>query len=271
MASNKAIVLITGANTGLGYEAVKALLATSESHILLGTRSIQKGQDAIAKLQSEVPNSKSTIEVLQVDVTSDESIEKAFNEVSSKHDHLDVLVNNAGVNLERDAQDGKLSLREAWMGMWSTNVVGAHIMSHTFMPLLIKSKTPRLIFITSGTSSLIETQNFDGPLARINASPKAGWPKPAEANPVIGYRSSKTGMNMLVTQWARVLREDGVKVFAVSPGFLATNLNSLSGDALRKMGAIEPHIGGEFLRDVIVGRRDDQTVRMIRKDAVQPW
>lgn len=236
MASSKPIVLITGANTGLGYEAIKALSTTSEYHILLGARSVQKGEDAIKRLQSEVPSSKSTIEVLQIDVDSDESIEQAFKEVSSKFGQLDVLVNNAGVSLDKDIQDGKSSVREAFNRMWNTNVTGAHIMSQTFVPLLLKSQSPRLIFITSGTSSLIETQELEKmPMSMLNKSPAAGWPKPAEGLPITGYRSSKTGMNMLVTQWERMLRNDGVKVFAVSPGFLATNLNGFTPEDLRKV------------------------------------
>jgi short-subunit dehydrogenase len=60
------------------------------------SRSIEKAQTAIETLKAEVPETSNTVEVLQVDLTSDESIEKAFEEVKGKHGYLDVLINNAG-------------------------------------------------------------------------------------------------------------------------------------------------------------------------------
>lgn len=71
-------------------------------------------------------------------------------------------------------------------------------MTTTFMPLLLRSPTPRLMFVTSGTSSLAETERFDNrAFQAINAVPEAGWPKPKVPNPVMMYRSSKAGLNMV--------------------------------------------------------------------------
>lgn len=239
MSSQSTIVLITGANTGLGYEAIKALLKTNNTYtILLGCRSISKGEAAIKSLQSEVPDSKSIIAPVQVDVESDESIQAAFDTISKEYGRVDVLINNAGAGFDGEMQEGKLSLREGWNKAYNINVTGTYIMTSTFVPLLLKSSSPRLLFITSGTSSLIETEKFDNPaLARINASPAAGWPKDAGLNPIISYRSSKTGMNMMVRDWVRVLKEDGVKVFCISPGFLATGLNNVGVEALKKVSS----------------------------------
>ena len=97
MASRK-IVLVTGGNNGIGYETVKALLESQKPyHVLMGSRSIEKAKTAIEKLKAEVPETSNTVELLQVDLTSDESIEKAFEKVKGKHGHLDVLINNAGM------------------------------------------------------------------------------------------------------------------------------------------------------------------------------
>ena len=90
-------VLITGANSGIGYEAVKALLqSTKDYHILVGARSMEKANGAIDSLKAECPQSKSTMEPLPVDLSSDESIEKAFDQVKKSPGYLDALVNNAG-------------------------------------------------------------------------------------------------------------------------------------------------------------------------------
>ena len=97
MADTKKIVLITGANTGIGWETVKALLQSSQSyHIYLGSRSIEKGAAAIKELHQNVPMSGSTIDLMQIDIESDDSINAAFGEVKAKSGLIDVLINNAG-------------------------------------------------------------------------------------------------------------------------------------------------------------------------------
>lgn len=92
------VVLITGANSGIGYETVKAFLESARSyHILLGARSLEKGKEAIATLQREYPNSRNTIEGIQVDLANDDSIEKAYEQVKASLGRLDCLINNAGM------------------------------------------------------------------------------------------------------------------------------------------------------------------------------
>ena len=91
------ITLITGGNTGIGYETVKALYMSSQPHtILMGSRSLDKAKEAISKLKSQVPDSKSTVIPLQIDIEDDASIDNAFKEVESKHGRVDTLLNNAG-------------------------------------------------------------------------------------------------------------------------------------------------------------------------------
>ena len=77
-------------------------------------------------------------------------------------------------------------------------------------------------------------------------------------------------MNMMMREWARILKEDGVKVWAVSPGLLATGLGG-NQEALKKMGAIDPTIGAEFVRAVIEGERDADVGKIVNKAGVQPW
>ena len=286
MASSRQVVLITGANTGIGYELVKALYnhASKGYDIIVGGRSLEKVEEAINSLKMANKESTSTLSPLQIDISSDESITKAFETISSSFDRVDVLVNNAGTYnknvllrakltlcegaaFDKEHADGKISMREAWNKAWDTNVAGTQVMTHTFVPLLLNSSDPRLLFITSGTSSLTESSI---PALRYNKAPPKGWPKPPSYE-VAAYRSSKTGMNMMMRNWERVLREDDVKVFCISPGFLATGLNSANGDELKKMGAGDPAVGGEFIRDVIDGQRDGDEGKVIRKDMIQSW
>ena len=86
-----------GGNNGIGYEAVKALLqSTKPYHVLMGSRSREKATTAIEKLQKECPDSKNTVEAVQVDLTSDDSIHVAFEQVKASPGRIDTLVNNAG-------------------------------------------------------------------------------------------------------------------------------------------------------------------------------
>lgn len=223
----------------------------------------------------EVPHSASTVGAVQVDVSSDTSLEAAVADITRTHGRLDALLNNAGAGFDGHIRDGKMSIREAFNASWDTNVSGTHVLTHLAMPLLLKSSDPRLLFVTSGTSSMSETEpeNWGNMkhLPMLNASPDKGWPKQKERNPITSYRSTKTGLNMLMREWTRMLKNDGVKVWAISPGFLATGLGGVPKETLLKMGALEPHVGGEFLRDVVQGKHDQHVGKVIRSHQIQPW
>ena len=156
-------------------------------------------------------------------------------------------------------------MREMWNKSWGVNTTGTYITTHTFVPLLLKSSDPRLIFITSGTSTLAETEDTS---IKLNQSPTKGWPKNGSA--ITAYRSSKTGMNMMMREWTRILREDGVKIWCISPGFLATGLGG-NQEMNKQMGAQDPAVGANFIRDVVEGARDQDVGRIIRRNGIQPW
>ena len=80
----------------------------------------------------------------------------------------------------------------------------------------------------------------------------------------------QVGLNMCMREWEKTLREDGVKVFAISPGFLATNLGG-NPEMYKKFGAGDPANGGHFIKDVVDGNRDADAGKTIRVDRVQPW
>ena len=158
-------------------------------------------------------------------------------------------------------------MREMWNRSWMVNTTGTYILTHTFVPLLLKSSDPRLIFITSGTSTLAECEDTS---LKVNQSPKKGWPKEAFGFGVAAYRSSKTGMNMMMREWTRVLKEDGVKIWCISPGYLATGLGG-SQEMNKQMGAGDPAVGANFVRDVVEGARDRDVGKVIRRNDIQPW
>lgn len=270
-----------GANTGIGLETVKSLRRSSERyHILLGGRDLEKAQQACRSLASE--NSSSSVEPFLVDVESDESIGLAHEKIASQHDRVDILINNAGeplalaprhrsltvsgASFDGHIHDGRMTARQAWNRAWDVNVTGAHVMTTTFLPLLLKSRDPRLLFITSGLSSLTEASDPANPKYFI---PPAGLPK---ALTFVAYRSTKSGLNMMMVEWAKATKNDGVKVWAVAPGLVATSLGG-NPELLKKLGAQDPSIGGEVVRRVVEGERDGDSGSVVREyvTPIQPW
>ena len=151
-------------------------------------------------------------------------------------------------------------------------MTGTQVLTHTLIPLILKSADPRILFITSGTATLAETTNMAIP---VNKAPDVkGWPK-NPANPmamgVPAYRSAKTGLNMMMREWLRILTEDGVKCWSVSPGLLATGLGGSGEEFLKKMGALEPSVGADFVRDVVEGKRDADVGMAVRNPGKQAW
>ncbi|KAF3911605.1 hypothetical protein AA313_de0200618 [Arthrobotrys entomopaga] len=235
--TSKTIIVITGANTGIGYEAVKALLGSEKPYqIYMGARSPDKLEAAIKSLGD---TGKHTLAPFEIDLLSDESIKAAYTKISSEVDHIDVLINNAG---------------------------GTYVVTDVFLPLLIKSAEPRLLFLTSGLSSLEEATQTTSPRY---VTPPPGWPKPAGVS-FIGYRASKVALNMVMIDFARLLAKDNVKVWCISPGMLATNLGG-DPEFLKKLGAGDPALGGIFIKDVVEGARDQDVGKVIRRDGVQIW
>lgn len=164
---------------------------------------------------------------------------------------------------------GAKGIRQAWDKTYSVNVTSTQVFTSAFMPLLLASSNPRLLFVTSGLSSLTTCEQGAGSNL-LTAAPPKGWPKPFTPS-ATAYRSSKAALNMMMLDWHRILKADGVKVFDISPGFLATGLGGVGADMLKKMGAGEPSVGGEFIRDVVEGKRDGDTGKVINKDGIQPW
>ncbi|KAF5012138.1 hypothetical protein FDECE_1787 [Fusarium decemcellulare] len=241
------ILLITGANAGLGFQTVTA---------------------AVREISAEFPQTANTIRALQLNIEDDDSISKVFYLIFKDYGRLDVLINNAehvGAQFDPQYFAGQMTQRELWNKSWDVNTTGTHILTDTLVPLLLKSADPRVLFITSGTATLAE--HYDA-IIRVNESPPKGWPKKVPS--VSAYRSCKTGGNMMMREWARILKEDGVKVWGISPGFLATGLG---GDLERnkELGAVDPSIGANFVRDVVEGARDQDTGKVIRSNGVQPW
>ncbi|KAH7318078.1 hypothetical protein B0I35DRAFT_431263 [Stachybotrys elegans] len=267
--ADKTIVFITGANTGIGYEAVKALLQSPKAyHVLLGSRSVEKGKEAVSQVTKEYPDTKSTVELVQIDISDDASIHEAVATIKGKFDRLDCLVNNAGASFDTTFANDESRFRQIFNQAWDTNVAGTQVLTYACVPLLLAAQAPRLIFLTSGLSTL---EGASKALHPFRPNPAAGWPK-KDVFAAVGYRSSKAGLNMTMLIWHNILQEDGVKVFCISPGFLATGLGGVGPEALKAMGAGEAWLGGDIIKRVVDGERDADAGKVVAQNGVvQPW
>jgi len=198
-------VLITGANRGIGRETTRQLVALGY-HVFAGVRSLEKGKSDLADL----PTSPGQVEVVVLDVTDPASVAAAAQDVATRLDHLDVLVNNAGIAalppLDRNSVE---NLR----AVFETNLFGVFTVTRAFLPLLQKSPEPRIVNVSSGLGSL------------------AGQSDPTwEYYPFkSAYFVSKAALNAYTIWQAYELREAPFKVNAVDPGYTATEFNNFRG------------------------------------------
>ncbi|KAJ3476851.1 hypothetical protein NLG97_g8997 [Lecanicillium saksenae] len=263
--SSPTVVVVTGANAGLGYEIVKSFYeAPKPYHIIMTSRSLENGTAAMEKIKSEVTSSSNTIQLVQMDLTSDESINAAFEVVKADNKKIDALINNAGATFDIKYSAGEVSLRDCFNWAYDVNVTGTTIVTHTFMPLLLQSTDPRLIF-TAGLSNITEAAKKYFP----TPPQPAGWPKPPVGFETIGYRCSKTALNMLMFDWNHKLQADGVKVWSVGPGMLATNLGGKP-ELVKSLGLEHPAKGGRLMRTVVEGERDAEVGQVISYDGPLP-
>lgn len=205
-------VLITGANKGIGLEMARQL-SQKGYYVFIGSRNLKSGLDAVELLTSE---GLVNIEAIQLDVTDQESINAARNEIGNKTDMLDILINNAGINgIEFQ---GDIPLMHTALGtgvdkfkeVYDVNVFGVIRTTQAFIDLLQKSPTPRIVNVSSSQGSL--TLHSDPEYKYYHAKGAV-------------YQSSKSAFNMYTIALAYELRNTDFKVNAVSPPSTATDFN----------------------------------------------
>jgi NAD(P)-dependent dehydrogenase (short-subunit alcohol dehydrogenase family) len=189
--------VVTGANRGMGF-AVSEKLAGMGVLVIMACREKKTGVKAAAALKAKGLN----VEFVECNVENIESINRAFTAVSKNHPVVDILVNNAGINSEPlDTKIETINLK-IFEKIMNTNLRGTLWMISKFLPLLKKSGDARII-------------NFSSGLAQLSV-PRMG--------PHISYSISKTAVNQLTWAFADHLKDTTVKIYAVDPGWVKTDL-----------------------------------------------
>jgi NAD(P)-dependent dehydrogenase (short-subunit alcohol dehydrogenase family) len=224
---NKKTALVTGANKGIGFEVVREL-ARFGMRVFLGARNEKAGRAAAEKLKEA-----GEVIFLKIDVSDDASILNAAEELGRQSSYLDVLVNNAGILLDDD-KDALAVTTKIFEETLRTNTLGPWLLAKTFVPLLKKSRDPRIVNVSSGGGQLEDGAD--------------GWA------PV--YCVSKTALNGVTAQLAAVLPKFAIN--SVCPGWVRTDMGGENADRSVAEGAATivwlatdaPHdLTGKFVKD----------------------
>jgi len=209
-------ILITGANSGIGYEAARAL-AQHGAHVVLACRTRSKADDAVARIAASNPSGST--EVLEMDLADLDSVAEAASRFASSHDRLDVLVNNAGLMatpLQRTAQGFEMQ--------FGVNHLGHFALTGHLIEMLMASGPARVVSISSQGHRPGKI-HFDD----LNSEKKY--------SPWLAYFQSKLANLLFIGELQRRLALAKSEVIAVAahPGVSSTNLGHESSGVLGSM------------------------------------
>ena len=255
---DKRVILVTGANKGIGYETAKQLAhLLPNATILLGTRTLDNGKAAISKMRSDNDNPTTTttataldnIHPIVIDVVDSKTIQKAVEYVKSTYGRLDILIQNSGIsNVSGNGLDETVL---------DVNVDGARAAIEGFLPII--PTTSGLIILVSSTVGTYAAHTLPVELQQVLLREPASmtWPqlqslrddwlawvhnKPSRYNwtphtEIVGhYQMSKTLVNSYALMQATT--HPTPKLVLVCPGFCATDLNGHRGTDPPSKGAL---------------------------------
>ncbi|MGH1490681.1 MAG: oxidoreductase [Acidimicrobiales bacterium] len=199
--------LITGANSGIGYEAA-VHLRRANANVLLAARSVDKGTQAANELRKVAGAGE--VELVQLDLASLDSIGRAVDAVRGQTDGLDAVINNAGI-----MQPPQQQTADGFELQFGTNHLGHFMLNHLLFDL-VKARSGRIVPVSSVAHRQSSGINFEDPMFTNDYSATRA------------YGQSKLANLMYGLELARRLEAAGSEVISVSchPGYSATNLQS---------------------------------------------
>lgn len=205
--TDQPVALITGGNRGLGHETARQLAAKGY-HVLIGSRDLDSGRAIAAKLTASIDSTASaspglggSIEAIELDVTSDVQTARLRGILEAKG-RLDALVNNAGITGSASYGSSILDLELADLrNVFDVNVTGAIRVAAQLVPFMR----------TRGQGSIVNVSSGMGQLSDMGKGAPA-------------YRLSKTALNAFTRVLSQELAGTSIKVNAVCPGWVRTDL-----------------------------------------------
>ena len=208
--------LVTGANKGIGL-AIAKRLAEEGFFVWIGARDRSRGEQAVAQLR----NAGLDAGLLELDVAVEESVYRAAAMLSEKIGALDILVNNAGIAVDMTKAPSEVRMQDM-KAVYEVNLFGPVRVTQAFLPLLKNADQARIVMMSSGVGSLTLITDPTSIYSTVN---------------LLDYTSSKVALNAVTVSFAKELEPLGIKVNAVEPGHVRTDLNGNSGVLTPEEGA----------------------------------
>ena len=199
------VAVITGANTGLGYETALALAAHG-AHVVLAVRNLDKGKDAISRIVSQSP--QADVALQELDLTSLESTRAAAEQLRADHDRIDLLINNAGV-----MYTPKSTTKDGFELQFGTNHLGHFAFTGLLLDRLLPVAGSRIVTVSSVGHRILADIHFDD----------LQWER--SYNRVAAYGQAKLANLLFTYELQRRLASHGTTIAAAAhPGMSDTEL-----------------------------------------------
>jgi NAD(P)-dependent dehydrogenase (short-subunit alcohol dehydrogenase family) len=215
--------LVTGSARGLGLEVTRQLAALG-AHVLMGARDMAKADEIASSMRKQGRE----VSVVKLDVTDNDDRDRVYTEIESQYGRLDILINNAGILL--DGPDGGTqatrepseALEEVVRDTFEANFFAPVLLTQTLLPLIRRSSAGRVVNVSSIRGSLTHLSDPQSPVYPIRA---------------LGYDTSKAALNAFTILIAEELRGTAIKINAVHPGWLQTNMGGERANMSAEEGA----------------------------------
>lgn len=202
------IALVTGANRGIGFEVSRQLAKQGITVLLSG-----RDHDAINHAANDLIAEGLKVEPIQLDVADPDQIDLAVSSIEARFELLDILVNNAAVYLDEGKSVFDLATK-AFQATLDINLIGPLRLTQRLIPLLKRSKGGRIVNVSSGMGALTDMGGREA-----------------------AYRVSKSGLNALTRIMASELMGSGIKVNAICPGWVRTDMGGSNAPRSAEEGA----------------------------------
>lgn len=194
-------ILVTGANRGLGLSLTKVGL-DNDHQIYAGVRNTE--EETIQQLKELQKMFTEQLQIIQIDVTNEDSVRRAVNEIKRTTKSIDCIINNAGILNAREMTIEELDIG-ACMTAFDINALGPTRIIKHFLPLLRKGNNQSIINISSDAASLTNAYSDDYP-----------------------YGLSKVALNMLTEKLHVYLKDDDIQVVSIHPGWMKTDMGGMN-------------------------------------------
>jgi len=145
--------VITGANTGLGYETAAALAAKG-ADVVLAVRNLDKGTEAARRIEQGTPGAQVTVQ--ELDLTSLDSVRAAADELRSNHESIDLLINNAGVMFTP-----RSTTKDGFEWQFGTNHLGHFALTNLLLDRVLAATGSRIVTVSSQGHRFVRGIRFD--------------------------------------------------------------------------------------------------------------